>query len=470
MSGFGLVFLPDPRGLRNRASQTMLRHFNGCERAGYLYQETRGLVQTQAMVRGSAGHGVLEAGTKLMIENDEPSIPPELLKVIVDEALVRWPVAIEEHDYMREFAYRWASQTTIDPEAVVAVEQLFVLRIAGWDIRCKIDFAELRNGGSQGHVEDYKTGMGAPAYDDIARKRSDGTIATKNFQLILYALCLVFGLPVRVEDCPECHGTGYLLEMDMTGLSGAEAESMLVEGQGLRAIGKMPPCAYCSHGRVETVEPFPVAPRAQEVIAEFVYPGIEIQSGEDKGKILRRTMGLTRLEMEEYLGSVEAIVKRLERAEQSGKWDPIVSDASCGECPCSARCPIPEDLRDHRGVINTMEELVEACTVYYRRKRELEADRREIKASAKALGGPSARVRFGKDRVWELGAAKSSTEIKDKEAFFAAVEAAVTEGVPFERSEFVKESTSTPFAERSLSEEELAEEAEQRQLEEATSE
>jgi hypothetical protein len=435
VSRFAPVHLSKP--LDRRVSQTMLRHFNSCHRSGFLYAETKGAVQTVEMVRGSVCHAIYERATNLMIEQGEPVLPPELIKVIANEVLAEYPLPIEEHDLVREQGYRWASEWAIDPVGVVATETLFVLDLGGWQVRCKVDYAELRAEGLQVYVADYKTGLGAPPYDDIARKRPDKTIAAKNFQLILYALAVVFGLPVRVEPCAHVFDDKTL-----------DGDPLVFD------------CMVChNRGYIETVEPFPVAPRAQEVIAEFVYPAIE----DSKGRMLRRTMGLTRLELEEYRESMLAIVQQLQHAEESGDWPAVVSDIACDQCPAKMLCPIPPELRDRRGEINTMEELQEACERYYVEGKQREALRKEIRATAKALGGPRARVRFGKDRVWELGDLKESLTIADKDGMWAAVERAVNEGVPFERSEFEKVGKTTPFAERTLSEDELAEESDQLQ-------
>lgn len=436
MSRFEPVFLDPGRELLGRVSQTFLRHYNRCRRSAFLYQQTKGVMQTVEMVRGSCAHSIYEKGTLLMIENDEPKVPPELVKVLVDEELARFPLPIEEHDFVREQAYRWASEWTIDPEAVVACETMFVLRVGRYEVRCKVDHAELRGG--QLLVNDYKTGKGVPLYSEISFKRTDGSIGGRNFQLILYALAMIFGYPVSVTRgaCKVCDGWS--------------------------ATADVPECSACGGSGWfydEHVEPFPVAAQAQEVIASFVYPGIE----DGEKRMLRQPVGFTRLELEAYMGSLEAILASLERSEEEGDWPAVVSDAACEECPARALCPIPKELRDYRGEINTLEELQEACEVYFIRGKQREADRKEIKALAKALGGPTARVRFGKDRVWELGELQEKTELRDKDALFEAVQLAVTEGVPFKRADFEKVSKTTPFRERGLSQEELDDENLQRQ-------
>lgn len=427
---FAPVTLSPGRELNGRLSQTFLRHFNRCRRSGFLYQETKGDVQTIEMMRGSVVHRVNELGTLAMIETDNVAMPPDLLKAIVEEVLAESPLPTEEHDYVRECSYRWASNFTIDPAQVVAIETLFVWEVGGYQIRCKIDFAELRNEGRLIFVDDYKSGKGAPPADEVTRKRTDGTISARNLQLILYALVVKHGRPVRVERCPECGGHD------------------LEEWEGPCSLG-------CRRGWLETIEPRPLAPHAQEAILEFVYPGIKSSDG----TMYRQPMGLTALELEEYRQSIEAILAGVAHAEGTGEWPALVSDAACDECPCSARCPIPAELRDHRGTINTLDQLVEAASVYHREGKEREARRREIKATAKKLGsGPTSRVRFGADRVWEFGELKESVEIPDKEGMFAAIEEAINFGTPFDPDDWTKVKKSTPFGERKLTEDELEEE------------
>lgn len=439
MSRFAPVFLDDEHKLDGRVSQTMLRHFMGCPRSGFFYAAYKGESHTAEMARGSAFHEFAERAVRLMLEQDEPMLPPELAKVIVGEVLAEYPVPLWEHDYLREMAYRWATQWTVGK--VLAVEKLIVLEIGGWQVRCKVDYAEDRDGVL--YVADFKTAKGAPSYEEISRKRSDGTVSTKNAQLILYALAMVYGLPVTEHQdvCATCEGSGIRFKAT------SRDEFGNVDGDEY-------PCEDCGERgtiRREVLDPFPIAAQAQDVIAEFVYPGIETSDG----LMLRRTMGLTRLELEEYRESLEAVLGRLSAAESSGDWPAVVSDSACGECPARALCPIPAELRDHRGTINTMAELEEACEVYYREGDERNQKRKEIKKTAEALGG---RVRFGADKVWDFSKVVEKTEIRDREGMFAAMERAVQFGEPFDRSQFVRMVVSTPFAERTLSEQELEEE------------
>src|SRR5205085_1127581 len=137
----------------------------------------------------------------------EETIPPEIVKAIVNEVLAdpQFHVPIDEHDYLRESAYRWASNFVVPPqEQILALESLFVLDLGGFQVRGKIDYAEALDGGAAVAVKDWKSSRALPAFEEIARKRPDGSLAAKNMQLIVYALLLAFGVPVRFEECPEC--------------------------------------------------------------------------------------------------------------------------------------------------------------------------------------------------------------------------------------------------------------------------
>lgn len=420
MSAFRPVFLDRP--LENRAAQTFLRHANACMRSGYLYAKYRGEASTVEMQRGRAMHSVCERATKLMLDMGEPIVPPEVVKTLLDEVLGETPVPLEEHDYLREACYRWASEFAIDPSAVIACETLFTMRVGDWDVRCRVDYADLREDGAVAHVVDYKSGRGAATQEEIARVRPDGTLHAKNFQLVLYALALAFGVPVREEPCPQCDGTGVVRERDQD-----------------------PWYCECEGRKVETAEPFPVAQRAQRFDLAFVYPGIE----DREGKMLRRPVTLTRLELEEYRGSLAALVQRVAAAEESGDWPAVVSDAACGECPAPGECPIPRELRDWRGRINTPEQAGEAAAVLDRRKAEDRALQTELRNFAKA-NGP---IRAG-NKVWELVYSESES-VTDREGLFSAVDRAVQYGEDFDRARFVKVKGRTDFRARDLTPEEL---------------
>lgn len=418
------MFLPEDRGLQGRASQTFLRTYNGCPRAAYLYQSYRDVdLRTDDMVRGSAIHEAIARCTLTAIEQGEPGIPPEVAKDIVNEVLSEFPVPIEQHDYCREAVYRWSAEAAFDPGAVVACETMFVLDIGGYQVRAKVDFAQTLEDGAACLVRDYKSQRQPPPWDEVSRKRPDKTLAAKNFQLILYAVVLAFGVPVRVEECPSCRGV-------------------------TKDFPEMLPCDCDGRGYIEIPEPFSVASQAQRFDVEFVYPGAENM----EGRMATRPMTLTRLELIEYRASLEAILARVSASEASGDWPAVISDAACSECPAASLCPIPAELRDHRGTVNNPAEAAEAAMVLDREKAEHRARQTELRNFAKAHGGE---IRFGR-KVWEL-AYSEHEEVFDKDGLLEAVDRAVRYGDPFERSSFVRTKGRTEFKARDLTEDELLE-------------
>jgi hypothetical protein len=301
-----------------------------------------------------------------------------------------------------------------------------------YEVRARIDFAEVLEHGAVCAVRDYKSSYAAPPYDEVARKRRDGSLAAKSFQLILYALCLAYGVPVREEECPLCEGVGDV------------AANFAIDSRGTPGIVCCPDCD--GRGRIEVREPFPVASRAQRFDLEFVYPALENQDG----KMVRRPVTLTRLELEQYRASLEGVVTRLAHADATGDWPAVVSDEACHQCPSAPECPIPAELRDHRGEINAPGQCADALEVRARVAAEQRAIGKEIRAFVKA-NGP---VRFGREMVAEIGFTQSE-RIKDKDGFMQAVDRAVRFGDPFDRGQFVKTVESHPLVERALSAEEV---------------
>ena len=255
---------------------------------------------------------------------------------------------ISRHDYLREAIYRWASETAIDPSAVIACETLMVLEVEGWQVRMRVDFASLLEDGAAVAVEDFKFGRGMPTQEEVARKRTTplagggaaAALMSKSFQLVLYAL-------------------------------GSVPASGRPETRGAARAGE------------EIVEPFALAPQAQRFDLSYVFPGIE----DREGKMGRRYMSLSAAELDAYLQSLRSLVKRVEHSERTGDWPAQISDEACSQCPAPLECPIPSQLRDIAGRVNTTEDAAEAAEHLDREKAVHAARQRELKAFAKANGG-----------------------------------------------------------------------------------
>lgn len=384
---FEPVHLPEDKVPGPGASQTFLKHYDLCPRSAFLYQQHKGEASTAAMVRGSAFHEIAERAVRLMLEQEEPTIPPDVVKVIAHEVLSELPVPTSEHDVIREGADRWSREFAIEPLAVIACETLFVLPLDGWEVRCRIDHAELRDDGRRAEVKDWKTSLWVPGWDEISRKRPDGTIAAKQFQLVLYALVLAFGHPVIVGE----DGT-------------------------------------------EEIQDVRVASHADTFDLEYVYPMREDQ----EGRMMRRPMSLTRLELEEYKASLVSVLHRLTKSVETGDWPAVVSDDACGICPAPAECPIPLESRGLHGAIESDEQAAEVAALLAYTKQHSANLTRELKAYARkhdteiVYGNGSKAYRF---------VVSKRESVKDLDRLFAAWE----RGEPALREEHVKVSTSTNF-------------------------
>jgi hypothetical protein len=432
MSRFQPVHLPADRRLNGKASQTFLRHFNGCPRSGYLYALHKGEAQTADMIRGSAIHEILARATQLAVDEGEPMIPGELVKVEVDKVFAEMPVPVEQHDYVRECVWRWASETAFDPPAVIAVERLIVMQLEGFEVRMKVDYADLLEDGAAVHVVDYKS-LSVDAAAGGGRAPSSGGRVADGEELPAGA--------VRARVGVRGAGAGGGVRGVRGDREGLRARLLGVQGLGPRRDPRAVPARRTRpairpgvrlprhrrqvHGPDATPpdEPHPPGTRGVPAVADRAAqacPGGRGVGGLAGGRVRR---GVQRV---------------------SGPVD----------------VPDPGGARDHRGTINSHEQAAEALEVLDRRKAVDAAIRREVKAFAKH-NGP---VRWGADRVSEF-VSTFAEEIKDREGMFASVERAVDFGEPFDRSVWVREKHGTSFRDRTLSADELAEEAIEREVE-----
>lgn len=392
-------------------SQTFMAHFDRCRRSAFLYALHAGGASSAALERGSAGHEAIARSRLLAIENGESYVPPELAKVVVDEVLAdaSFAVPLSEHDFIRELVYRWAGETAIDGDRVVAVERLFSLDLGhGVTLRSKVDYAEVSADGGWYHVEDYKTSRAAATSEEVTRNRGDGSRMLKDFQLVAYAVSLAFGVPVDYVVCAACAGAG---------------------------------CGECRRGRREVPGPMPIATGARGVSAELVYPAIPVG---DERVMLRRGGDLSQIELAQYLSSLQAMAKVLSEVVQTGDWRPVPGSHCRTVCPARHECPLPDALKGARTPINTHEDAVRAASEWWLLDAENKALLAEIKNWSKGQGGVS--IQYGRDR--ELVWVPESKNTTDRDGLVQAALEAANFGVDFEPADFVRRSTYTRFKDR----------------------
>jgi hypothetical protein len=424
----------EPVDRPRRLSQSLLRGFDRCQRSAYLYLKHHGGAPSHDMDRGTAFHVFAERAVKLMIEQEEERIPPELAKELMAEVLRErgdLTVPVEEQDRLRQMAYHFAEGVWIDPARVIAVERKFVLPVGDWQVSGKVDFASMSEDGQTAEVWDWKTSFAMASYDDLATTMPDGRRAAKAFQLLLYVLLLAYGYPeAKGETCDACEGSGRFYSPDVGG-------------------ERNPDCATCEgRGYFATLDP-PLGEHVQVFQGFELYPQYLFDDGIGK----RGPLTVTRPELMDHMAWLEGLVEKL--AGKLESWDfPAVPGSHCTECPARAECPLPAHLRDHAGEINSAEQASEAAEL-------VELDERDLRARKKELrnwGGFDGPIRYGTDKVFDFTEQESRSI--DHEALQAAVERAVQYGDPFEFEDHVKVSRSTRFRSRKLTPDELAEEQE----------
>lgn len=420
----------------SRLSQTFLRHFANCRRSGAFYLQFRGGPGSHEMDRGTAAHMIAERMGREALENGSPSVPHEVVREIVNEVVEDPAVLIApgEIDFLHVIAYHLAEALTFNPEEIVGLERKVVLELGGWRIVGKIDFAWVR--GEDAGVKDYKTTMNlpdnsawGPGMTDDGKKR----IRRFLFQTLLYALLLKYGRPVSV--CPECEGDG---------------ERLVDMGD---SIWRCPTC----DGEGEIIEDTPLAPRAQRLHLEEVYPAYLYEDEHGAKQLANRSTVIELDELENHRRWLEALIGKVDYAFESGEW-PAVPGSHCNECPAQRLCPIPAVLRECAFDPETGEVIVvdsnEAARAALALRDRLTADAAELWEQAKAWADQGNTIVVG-DKVYEFAPVQSRSVRKsggksDWPGLIGAVTHAAETGEDFNADYWIKTSDSTRFQKRSL--------------------
>jgi hypothetical protein len=437
----------DPVDPPSRLSMTLLRLYNNCNRAAYLYRKYKGGPASHEMNRGTVAHVAFERMLSAIKGQgaylDEKGhrqygrIPMDVAKDIMAEAIANTPITVpaEQQANLRVMAAHFAEGVHVDPDHIVGVEQKIVLPIDDLVVVGKLDLVLRDPESGVLEVWDWKTAMAMTAVDEIAEKLRDGRLAPKSFQLLVYILLAAFGIPV--ETCPKCGGTGELVYVTMS-----------PDAPTLRVLpGDTPPpdpdgtkltvdeCDECVRGDLP-MENVPLGHGINLFRAFEMYPMFLFDAPRGGGRELGRRgpLDVTRPELIDHQAMLEGLVYKAAAAFglvdipgiEAWRFE-AVPGTHCKQCPARGECPIPGHLRSWAGEINEREQAEEAIALLEHEKAQHAARQREIRLWAKANGVP---LRVGSDEAYVF---EEQTAYKtDWGGLEAAVERAATFGEVFD--------------------------------------
>lgn len=413
----------EPIKVPSRFSMTMLQRDDVCPRSSYLGAKYRNGPSSHPLDRGTLFHASAERLMADLMRSGERQLSPEdpagaasMTAAIVDEVLRGRPdlvVPRAEVDAVREMMFHVACGYDVEPESIGGLELLMVLDLdCGWTVSGRLDLISLPSG-ELGQVDDWKTSQAMPAQEEYEH----------SLQPWVYAVLLCFGSPVRFEDCANCGGVGHAWFGDPSSTTEV-------------------PCDVCDgKGQVE-VRGEPFGHGLKGVLAREIYPRPRLR---DDGTLHRREMLLARTAIADFRADLERQCAVL--GERFVSWDfPARSGSWCSICPAPHECPLPEELRDYAGTINTREQAEEAWELALHAKARIAAVEREVKTYAKAHAVP---IRVG-DEQWEWEpsegrALRKNGRGSDWDGLQSAVVDAVEWGKPFDVRDWVKPTVSNGF-------------------------
>jgi hypothetical protein len=412
-----------------RFSQTLLRHSNICQRAGYLYVRHHGGMPAHALDRGTAYHMAKAKVLDLLLDqhgqgvadgSEDEKLDEHSAKLMLEEVIAEHPeftIPLHERDELRVMMVHLANGLPLDVGTIAGIERKFVLQLGEHTISGILDLACIE--GLKGIVRDSKTEWHVPPQSEY-----DAT-----FQGRLYAVLLVYGNPVSAEDCASCEGRGKLQPLPPNGNGPAD-------------------CSDCEgRGYIETLEP-PLGERLEEVDVGELFP----RHLHDE-KIPVRNRVFRRLEIDALRRDLESQCHTLAHAFETGQF-PATSGSHCSRCPCEPECPLPRHLRRFAGAITTDEQAKEAAAWHMFWEARLGSTRKELKLYCKAN---DTTIRFGADLEWREEEVTRS-EPADWEAIEQATRQAAETGELIDVSKMRVKKLGTEFRRHKLTGEELAKE------------
>lgn len=355
-----------------KLSQTFLSKYSLCPRSAYFYLKYRGGAASVPMIRGSLFHEVAERCTKMMIEANESSIPPEVAMaelMAISEQHPEWPLPPGEFDSVRLMVYNWAQHTRLDPSQIFGVEQMWELVVYGQIIRGKIDLLVVVD--QMATVKDYKSSLAIKSQEAWEREP----------QSVIYSLLIAFGQPEN--GLP---------------LTGIDMFGSIVE-----------------------------------------YPRFVGDDG-----LIGRQSYRDKLELNDHLGWLTDLVKKIDHAFETGKWPAHPDSTACNECPAALECPLLETLRDGHGEVQNLKDAIAAAED--RRMHQMAARRlgTQLRHWVKNFGA----VQYG--TRMEVSLAQQSSRKTNYETLLPAIEKTVDFGAPFDVDDHVKTTYSTKLTDKQV--------------------
>lgn len=432
----------EPLTWPDRLSQTLLRHEDRCPRSAYFYVATQGQVTSHEMDRGTLAHAAAEmvmldrimhggaGGPERAGQGPQYAPDPNVPTEDMDEALSmstaalvsevrrdleskgRVHISADQADVARICTYHLARGLDVAAEHVLGLERKFVLDLpSGWEVSVKADLLWTPEPGVVG-VDDYKTSLSPPSESDW-----------NAFQVKVGALALMYGFPVEEVPCPSCRP----------------------EMVGVGMLGDLMPelrCSTCGgRGKIEhRLER--IGGTFTKVIGRELYPRLRLRKD---GRIQRNERTWTRLELDEFLGDLDAAGERILERLESWVW-PARKGAWCNECPGRMRCPLHADIREFDGLVEDGEhaaQLWQLALAYKSLGADLDT---AVKAWAKAS---EESVRVG-DEVWawqmsESRSVRRAGKSADWDGLLEAVRRAAELGEPFDPAYWIKTSRKFDF-------------------------
>lgn len=380
-------------------SQTFLRTMDSCDRAALLYLTYGAGAGSHELNRGSLMHETIERLERLLIEQQENTIPPEMGRDILYEVMRENPrlqVSAFQRDELRYLIDHFCRGTYFEPERIIGIEKTLSLETGGFRVQVRPDLIEDMGGGVC-RIRDYKSAwppdsedFRAQAYDSQGNPRWAG-----NYQLNMAAVVAAFG--ITDDGLPLGNFSRFILDLE--------------------------------------------------------YPRILRSDGIDQ-----RRVEVDRLQLQSFKDDLDEQLNRLQTiCLDKRKWQATPGN-HCRECPAEVACPLPRVLRPESQLANlqSVSDLEEAAATWHFGSARMQRLKARLKKAAESLpdsdldlGDGLRGVRIG-DGLALIFVETESEKILDKENMFAAAEEAAKGLADFRREDFVKRSKGVSFKKRKI--------------------